>query len=51
MLFEDKMDMLGHIRTVKVIVVLYASLIFIIDLREKLEEFVVVHSLQEIVLL
>lgn len=43
--------MLGYIRTMKVIMVFHRSLVLVVDLNKKLQELVVVDSLQQIILL
>ena len=48
---QNQMAMLSHIRPMKVIMVFNRSFVLIIDLHEELEELVVVHGLQKIVLL
>ena len=48
---QDQVDVLCHIRSVQVVVVLHRSLVLVVDLHEKLKEFVVVHRLKQVVLL
>ena len=45
------MNVLGNVRTMKIIVVLNRPLVLVVDLDEKLKEFVVINCLKQIVLL
>lgn len=49
--FEDKMHVLSHIRTMKVIVILNRSLVLVVDLYKELQKFMMVDGLEKIVLL
>jgi hypothetical protein len=46
---QNKPDMLGHVRSMKIIVVLNRSSVFVVDLGNELEELVMINSLEQVV--